>query len=96
MWHYPPDLLWNYLLESLVCLIHTPPYLPISDSYGLFMLLRGYLVFRLIRDNNYIFNNQDAYKASDPNEVTLLHTILVAEWLSGWVAGWLSAQWLSD
>lgn len=74
LWH--TQHIWPYLLEAFVCLLHTPPGCSdwISDSFGLVMLLRFYLVLRLLRDSNHVYNNNNRYKESDPNQARSCHS----------------------
>ena len=64
----------QFLCEAVVCALHTPPWTSpgLSDTFGLVMLLRFYLVLRLLKDSNYVYNNTDAWKQSDPNQVIAL------------------------
>lgn len=56
---------WNVLQSSLVapmfwgeafiCILHAPPIPAINDKVGLFMFLRFYMVFRVIKDHSTIY-----------------------------------------
>lgn len=43
-----------FWIEVFLCSLHAPPIQAINDKWGLFMLLRFYMVFRIIRDRSIV------------------------------------------
>eukprot|EP00658_Telonema_sp_P-2_P002734 TRINITY_DN11018_c0_g1_i7.p1 TRINITY_DN11018_c0_g1~~TRINITY_DN11018_c0_g1_i7.p1 ORF type:complete len:400 (-),score=121.95 TRINITY_DN11018_c0_g1_i7:441-1640(-) len=91
LWDRPSFKL--FLAEAVVCGLHTPPWTHsfLPDSFGLVMLLRFYLLVRVLRDSNYVYNHGELWKQSDPNQVyqfqmSPLYFLKAAFWELSWIA----------
>eukprot|EP00026_Physarum_polycephalum_P005645 Phypoly_transcript_05680.p1 GENE.Phypoly_transcript_05680~~Phypoly_transcript_05680.p1 ORF type:complete len:448 (+),score=20.33 Phypoly_transcript_05680:100-1443(+) len=48
-----------FWFEVILCLLHSPPIQAIDDKWGMLMLLRFYMVFRIIRDRSIIYKRRN-------------------------------------
>jgi len=50
----------SFCAEAVACLLHAPPILAINGKWGLLVIVRFYMVFRIIRDYSILYRNRDS------------------------------------
>jgi len=85
-------LFWG---EALLAILHAPPFPKVDDKWGLLMLIRLYMFFRLMRDHSHVYQHRfdiarkTYYRNTLPPKFDWLLTVkyVISEWpvLSGCV-----------
>lgn len=50
----------SFWAEAIACLLHAPPISAIDGKWGLLVIARFYMIFRIIRDYSIIYRNRDS------------------------------------